>query len=84
MQRLLRAYGTELIDILGTADKMSDLSVCFGASLTEKEVRWLLDKEWAQTAEDILWRRSKLGLRFNEAQYDGLEQWLHSNAQKAS
>jgi glycerol-3-phosphate dehydrogenase len=55
---------------------MEDLGVCFGADLTEREVAWLRDTEWARTAEDILWRRSKLGLRFSPDEASALEHWL--------
>ena len=61
--RLAHAYGTRAIKILGTAKSLDDLGQSFGASLTEAEVRYLISEEWACTAEDIVWRRSKLGLR---------------------
>ena len=53
----------------------------FGADLTAAEVRYLMTKEWAQTADDVLWRRSKLGLRFTPAQTAGLERFMTSPAQ---
>ena len=65
-QRLARAYGSLLPTILGDATAMADLGEHFGAGLTEREVRYLVDQEWARTAEDILWRRSKLGLLMSE------------------
>jgi glycerol-3-phosphate dehydrogenase len=48
--------------VLGTATKFDDLGARFGETLTAAEVRYLMRFEWAQTADDILWRRSKLGL----------------------
>lgn len=63
--RLARAYGTRLDDILGEAKSFEDLGECFGADLTAAEVRYLMDREWALDANDILWRRSKLGLKFS-------------------
>jgi glycerol-3-phosphate dehydrogenase len=64
LYRLLRAYGTELDLVLAGegADKV------VGADLTEAEVRYLAAREWAQTADDIAWRRSKLGLRLSPAE----------------
>jgi glycerol-3-phosphate dehydrogenase len=61
-RRLVRAYGRRAERILGEAQSMDDLGPRFTADLTGAEVRYLVEKEWAQTAEDILYRRSKLGL----------------------
>jgi glycerol-3-phosphate dehydrogenase len=60
--RLSRAYGTRILDLLGSARSMADLGEDFGAGLTAAEVDYLMRREWARTADDILWRRSKLGL----------------------
>jgi glycerol-3-phosphate dehydrogenase len=60
--RLVHAYGTRACDVLAGARSRDALGARFGESLTEAEVRYLMRFEWAQTAEDILWRRSKLGL----------------------
>jgi glycerol-3-phosphate dehydrogenase len=49
--------------MLGDAGVIADLGRCLGADLTEREVDWLVRTEWARSAEDILWRRTKLGLR---------------------
>ncbi|SEM73152.1 homodimeric glycerol 3-phosphate dehydrogenase (quinone) [Loktanella fryxellensis] len=62
-RRLIRAYGTEARLILGTATSPADLGPDFGATLTGAEVDWLMRHEFARTADDVLWRRSKLGLR---------------------
>jgi glycerol-3-phosphate dehydrogenase len=64
-RRLVRAYGTRVERLLGPARAMEDLGPCLGADLTGAEVRYLMEREWAQTADDVLWRRSKLGLRFS-------------------
>jgi glycerol-3-phosphate dehydrogenase len=66
--RLVRAYGTDAGAVVGGAD--------LGAGLTEREVDWLVGKEFARTAEDILWRRSKLGLRFSPDQTAALVRYL--------
>jgi glycerol-3-phosphate dehydrogenase len=55
---------------------MSDLGRDFGCGLTEAEVRYLIENEWARRAEDVLWRRSKLGLHMNEAQRQGLRDFM--------
>ncbi|HWI27189.1 MAG TPA: glycerol-3-phosphate dehydrogenase [Stellaceae bacterium] len=60
--RLARSYGSEAVRLLGEARRSEDLGPDFGAGLTTREVEWLVAEEWARTAEDILWRRSKLGL----------------------
>lgn len=64
--RLVRAYGTEARVMLGDAKSAEDLGRDFGATLTAREVNWLMEKEYARTAEDIVWRRSKLGLRMTD------------------
>src|SRR6266700_2290697 len=61
--RLAHAYGTRAHKLLGSAKSMADLGQSFSATLTESEVRYLMSAEWAVTAEDVVWRRSKLGLR---------------------
>jgi glycerol-3-phosphate dehydrogenase len=63
IRRIVHAYGTQSAEVLGDAHKLEDLGQCFGADLTEREVDWLIRHEWARTAEDVLWRRSKVGLR---------------------
>jgi glycerol-3-phosphate dehydrogenase len=60
--RLAAAYGTRAKRFLGRARRAADLGQWFGATLTEVEVRYLMAEEWVQTGEDVLWRRSKLGL----------------------
>jgi glycerol-3-phosphate dehydrogenase len=65
--RLVRAYGTRAERVLGPARSFDDLGPCMGADLTAAEVRYLMEQEWAQTADDVLWRRTKLGLRFSSA-----------------
>jgi glycerol-3-phosphate dehydrogenase len=75
-RRLVRAYGTRVDRVLGKAAKADDLGTRFGADLTAAEVRYLMTKEWAQTADDVLWRRSKLGLRLTAAEITGLEQFM--------
>ena len=63
--RLAHAYGTRATKVLGNAKSLADLGQSFGATLTEAEVSLSDDREWAMTAEDVVWRRSKLGLRLS-------------------
>ncbi len=74
--RLIRAYGTEAADMLAGAKTVDDLGVDFGATLTQREVEWLITHEYARTADDIVWRRSKVGLRLSKAQITTLDDWM--------
>ena len=65
--------------ILGSATGLSDLGQDFGHGLFAAEVDYLLNEEWAENAYNILWRRSKLGLRFNEAQVAALNDYIEHN-----
>ncbi|SIT77664.1 homodimeric glycerol 3-phosphate dehydrogenase (quinone) [Pontibaca methylaminivorans] len=64
-RRLLRAYGTDAEKMLAGAESAEDLGEHFGATLTAREVDWMTRHEFARTADDVLWRRSKLGLRLS-------------------
>jgi glycerol-3-phosphate dehydrogenase len=77
-RRLVRGYGTEARDILANAKTAADLGRDFGATLSEAEVRWLMAREFARTAEDVLWRRTKLGLRMDDAQRQALADWMQA------
>jgi glycerol-3-phosphate dehydrogenase len=81
--RLVRAYGTLASDILGPAASLGDLGESFGASLTEAEVRYLIGREWARSAEDIVWRRSKLGLRMSADDIAALDRWIAAQSGSA-
>ncbi len=83
-KRLIRAYGTEAMQVLGDAKKVADLGEDFGATLTGAEVDWLMDKEYARTAADVVWRRSKLGLRLTEQQIAAIDSYMSAARQKAS
>ncbi len=76
--RLIRAYGTEAEAILGAARDAKDLGRDFGATLRQAEVEWLMDREFARTAEDVVWRRNKLGLRLSAEQIAELDAWMAS------
>src|SRR6516225_1337960 len=74
--RLAHAYGTRASLVLGNAKSVADLGVSFRATLTESEVKYLMASEWAVTAEDIVWRRSKLGLRLSAAEIAAIDDWI--------
>jgi glycerol-3-phosphate dehydrogenase len=75
-RRLAHAYGTRVENMLGNAARLEDLGQCFGADLTAAEVRYVMQNEWAQTADDVLWRRSKLGLRCSLAERGALADFM--------
>jgi len=76
--RYARTYGTRAARLLDGIHEMAGLGELFGADLYEAEVRYLMRNEWALTADDILWRRSKLGLRFDAAGVERLHAWLEA------
>jgi glycerol-3-phosphate dehydrogenase len=65
-ERMARAYGSLLVEMLDGIEDEAAMGADLGGGLTELEVRWMRDREWARTAEDVLWRRSKLGLVLGE------------------
>ncbi|MEJ1157067.1 glycerol-3-phosphate dehydrogenase [Prosthecomicrobium sp. N25] len=75
-RRLFRYYGTRTPRVLGEARSMADLGRRFGADLTEAEVVYLMAEEWARTADDVLWRRSKLGLRVTPEEQRALDDFM--------
>jgi glycerol-3-phosphate dehydrogenase len=74
--RLIRAYGTEALGLFGNTTTAGALGQDFGATLTEAEVRWLMAHEYAVTAADVVWRRSKLGLRMTSDQIERLDRFM--------
>ncbi len=74
--RMIRTYGTKAWDILGQATCAADLGHDFGATLTEAELSWLVEQEFARTGEDVLWRRTKLGLRLTQSQIQAVDAWM--------
>ena len=65
--------------MLGNAKSLADLGHSFGATLTESEVRYLMANEWACTADDVVWRRSKLGLRLSPDEITALDEWIKAH-----
>ncbi|WP_116085696.1 glycerol-3-phosphate dehydrogenase [Tropicimonas sp. IMCC34011] len=81
-RRLVRAYGMDVWKILGEASEVGDLGQDFGHTLTETEVRWLMKYEFALTADDVLWRRGKLGLRLSQEEAGRLDAFMADNADR--
>jgi len=76
LQHYGRRYGTRTRDLVGGAAGLADLGRHFGGTLHEAEVRYLVDREWAMTAEDILYRRTKHYLHLTEAERAAFEAWF--------
>ncbi|RWM10097.1 MAG: glycerol-3-phosphate dehydrogenase [Mesorhizobium sp.] len=83
-RRLTRLYGTRAEKLLGLAKSYADLGRNFGADLYEAEVRYLVENEWAVTAEDVLWRRTKRGLHFSREQTTALEEFMRGRRHVAA
>jgi glycerol-3-phosphate dehydrogenase len=79
--RLAHAYGTRLERLLDGAESWADLGEDFGCGLTEREVAYLVETEWAREAADVLWRRSKLGLHGGAALEERLQAWFDRSPQ---
>jgi glycerol-3-phosphate dehydrogenase len=75
-RRLVAAYGSRLPAVLGEAKSPDELGPAFGPELTGTEVRYLMNHEWARFPDDILWRRSKLGLTMPAADRDALAAFM--------
>jgi glycerol-3-phosphate dehydrogenase len=84
LRRLVRAYGTRAALLLEGARSNADLGRRFGADLTEREVAYLMANEWAETANDVVWRRSKLGLHMSPADIGALDAWMSSKIGQVS
>ena len=82
LRRLARQYGTRAATLLGAARRLDDLGEVYGADLTQREVDYLVENEWARTADDILWRRTKLGLRIGVNDKQRLDAYLERRLNK--
>jgi glycerol-3-phosphate dehydrogenase len=79
LDALSRRHGSITFDILGDAQRLEDLGECFGGNLTEREVRHLIEAEWAREADDILWRRTKAGLHMSADERRRFAQAMEAN-----
>ncbi len=78
VRRLIRAYGTEAWELLGAAKSAEDLGEAFGATITARELDWVVAREWVRTGEDYLWRRTKLGLRLSEDERAAVDAYIRA------
>ncbi|MGI4776721.1 MAG: glycerol-3-phosphate dehydrogenase [Janthinobacterium lividum] len=78
-RRLARAYGARVGELVGDAASMADMGAEVAPGLHERELRFMQDKEWVQTGDDALWRRSKLGLHYTPAQRMAVDAWLKTH-----
>ncbi|MEL7446384.1 MAG: glycerol-3-phosphate dehydrogenase [Pseudomonadota bacterium] len=76
IERLCRAYGTRIDRVLGNAQGLNDLGPHLGGDLYARELEYLVECEFATTAEDVLWRRSKLGLHLDEKEQENVRAWF--------
>jgi len=81
-RRLARAYGARIAEVIGDARSMADMGPAVGPGLHERELRYLQDQEWACSGDDVLWRRSKLGLHFTPAQREQVDAWMRAHADR--
>ncbi|ACT14947.1 MULTISPECIES: glycerol-3-phosphate dehydrogenase [Pectobacterium] len=81
-RRYSRTYGSNSELILTNVKGLGDLGEDFGHDLYEAELRYLVEKEWAVTLDDVIWRRTKLGMRLNDAQKQRISDWLAHHRQQ--
>ncbi|MDQ0023277.1 glycerol-3-phosphate dehydrogenase [Variovorax paradoxus] len=79
-RRLARAYGARVAELLGDAKVMADMGEAVAPGLHERELRFLQEQEWAISADDVLWRRSKLGLHYTAEERQQVADWLQARA----
>lgn len=84
VQRLVRAYGTEVFDMLSTCTGKADLGTHFGADIYAVELAWSVEHEWVRSAEDFVWRRTRLGLKLNAAQIKAIDKFIADICKKSS
>jgi glycerol-3-phosphate dehydrogenase len=73
---LVRRHGANLPAVLAGASSLADLGACFGPGLYAREVDWFITEEWATTAEDVLWRRTKCGLHLTPAEQHAVATYM--------
>jgi glycerol-3-phosphate dehydrogenase len=79
-ERFVRSYGTLVHQILSSCHATADMGKHFGAGLYECEVNYLINSEWAKSADDVLWRRTKLGLRLSNEEQHTLSEFMSSTS----
>ncbi|MGK6306988.1 glycerol-3-phosphate dehydrogenase [Variovorax sp. DT-64] len=79
-RRLSRAYGSRIATVIGDAQSMNDMGQAVAPGLHERELRYLQDEEWACSGDDVLWRRSKLGLHYTPEERERVGAWMQQQA----
>jgi len=77
--RLCHAYGTRVTLVLGDGQNTPELGRDFGQGLFEAEIRFLVNHEWATQADDIMWRRTKLGVHMSDSEKDAFTDWFNAH-----
>jgi len=77
--RLISAYGSRIDAVLGGASSLEDMGEHFGADLYEVELKYMREHEWARSADDALWRRSKLGLHLTDDEQKAVANWFEAD-----
>jgi len=76
LRGLARRHGSLTPALLEGAGALRDMGRHFGAGLYERELAWFMEKEWARSADDMLWRRTKMGLHLSEDERTAVADWL--------
>lgn len=76
IRRLIRQYGTQAAGIFEEVSSSEDMGVNFGHGIYSREIDWAVENEWVHNAEDFLWRRSKMGLRFEGGKHEALDKYI--------
>ena len=84
MRHYARTYGASTAQVINSAHSLADLGRQFGPNFYEAEVRYLMEKEWAETAQDILTRRTKHGLHMNAEQTAAFDGWFNGLDRKSA
>jgi glycerol-3-phosphate dehydrogenase len=82
-RRLARAYGARIAEVIADARSIDDLGPAVAPGLHERELRYLQNEEWACSGDDVLWRRSKLGLRYSRGEREQVDAWMRLHASAA-
>lgn len=84
IRRLIRQYGTQAMGIFEDVKSVEDMGQDFGQGIYSREIDWAVDNEWVFCAEDFLWRRSKMGIRFEEGSHEVLDSYIQSKVDEAA
>lgn len=84
LRSLVRRHGSLLPALLGTAGAIEDMGRHFGAGLYERELAWFRENEWARSGEDVLWRRTKIGLHIDADAAQAVDDWMSKHRQPAA